>query len=164
MALDVRWLNPFVVGALTVLRSFGIEASRGGPIGLQQDNCTTEPITVIVPVTGELEGAVLYGMATRTAVHIGAAMIGDLQKIRWDEELLQSALAEFGNMVTGHAAGGLEEAGVRCTIGVPVVVLEARLIVAQRAFERLVVPVETSYGPLQIHLALRDRGTKAKGG
>jgi chemotaxis protein CheX len=153
---DVRWLNPFISAAFSVLRSFDVEVTRSGQLSLEEDDCTADDTSVIVPVTGELEGAVFYGMDSGTAERMAGALVGDLRRVRWDDEILQSALGELGNMITGQASVLLEQAGKSCSIAPPLVVLAARVIVAPRPFERLLVPIETGLGRMHIRLSLRE--------
>jgi chemotaxis protein CheX len=154
---DARWLNPFVEKAFSVLASFGLHAERDGALSVERADETTDPVTVIVAVVGDLEGAVLYGLDASTAEALAAAMIGDLPRVRWDHQLIESALGEFGNMVTGQASIELETLGWRCTIAPPLIALEPRLILSDHRFDRVVVPIRTSAGPMRIRLALRPR-------
>lgn len=153
---NVRWLNPFVTGALTVLDAFGIEAGRDGSLSVQSSDHTSDPVTVIVPILGALEGAVFYGFDQHSAEQLAGVMIGDMAQVRWNDELVQSALGEFGNMITGRASALLEEQGLRCHIAPPLVALVSRLIVAGHPFDRLIVPLHTAIGRLRIHLAVRE--------
>jgi chemotaxis protein CheX len=153
---DVRWLNPFVTSAFSVLEALGVEAKRQGELTLETTDRTTDAVTVIVPMVGALEGAVFYGFDAMAAQRLAGAMIGDLARVRWNDELMQSALGEFGNMITGQASAQLEQQGMRCNIAPPIVALQSRLIIAGRPFDRLTVPVRTSLGGLRIHLALHE--------
>jgi chemotaxis protein CheX len=153
---DVKWLNPFVVGALSVLASFGIEAERAGQLTIETVDRTSDAVTIIVPMIGALEGAVFYGLDADTAERLAGTLIGDLRRVRFNDALVESALAELGNIITGRASAELEAAGMRCNIAPPIVALESQLILAGHPFDRLVVPVRTSVGMLHIRLALRE--------
>lgn len=149
-------LNPFVRGAFLVLESFGVPAERSGGPSIQSGDDTTEAVTIIVPIVGALEGVVFYGFDYATAERLAGVMLDDMRAVRWDDQLVQSALGEFGNMVSGQASAQLESEGIRCNIAPPVIALQSRLIVANQPFERLVVSIATSLGPVKIHLALHD--------
>lgn len=153
---DVRLLNPFLRGALYVLDSMGIPAERQGPVSVESTDETTEAVTVIVPIAGAMGGGVFYGFDQSTAQRVAGRMLGELGSVRWDDHLLASALGEFGNMVSGHAAAALEEAGIRCSIAPPIVASHSRLIVAKQPFDRLVVCITTPLGSMKIHLALHN--------
>jgi len=70
---------------------------------------TTEDITAVIGVSGELVGNVLYGFPKSTARGIIDIMVGADDEI--DLELALSALGELANMVTGNAATELSSSG-----------------------------------------------------
>ncbi len=153
---DVRLLNPFVRGAFSALESLGVRAERVGAPAVESGDDTTEPVTVIVPIVGALGGGVLYGFDQSVAEHLAGVLLGNRLAARWNDQRVESALGEFGSMVFGHAAAALEEEGVRCAISRPIVTLHPRCILADQPFDRLVVALATSLGPMKIHLALHD--------
>jgi chemotaxis protein CheX len=154
---DAERLNPFIVGAFAVLESFGIHAARRGELSLESTDRTTDPVTVIIPIVGDLEGAVFYGLTGEAAERLAGTMLGDLKAVRFNDELVESALGEFGNVVTGQAAAQLEAQGLRCNIAPPIVALQSRLILSGHPFDRLVVPIETPIGQINIRLAVREK-------
>jgi chemotaxis protein CheX len=69
--------------------------------------------------------------------------------------LAQSGIAELGNVITGRASMKLSQAGYEATISPPSLVLGANAAISTLDTPRLVVPLESQFGPVHIHLALR---------
>lgn len=78
---------------------------------------TTEDITAIVQVTGELTGFVLYGFNQETAAAMLEKMLG--VKPRDMNELARSAMSEFASMMTISAASALSDTEYTCQISRP---------------------------------------------
>ena len=74
---------------------------------------TTDDLTVIIGVSGRLEGNVLYGFSEESAQAIVSVMVGEpISTI--NDELALSAIGEIGNMITGNAAARLAQLGYTC--------------------------------------------------
>ena len=67
---------------------------------------TTDDLTVIIGVSGRLEGNVLYGFSEESAQSIVGVMLGEPVSTV-NDELALSAIGEIGNMITGNAAARL---------------------------------------------------------
>jgi chemotaxis protein CheX len=158
--VNVKFLNPFVEAAFAVLKAeVGISAQRG-EITLQRSAHTTNDVTVIISLVGQVEGLVLYGMSKETAIAIVSQIMGE--PFEEFDELAQSGIGELGNVIAGHATRRLSEVGFESTISPPALLLGRGMVISTLDFQRLVVPLHTDLGEIQIHLALRD-GTSRGG-
>jgi chemotaxis protein CheX len=72
------------------------------------------------------------------------------------DALARSGTAEFGNVVAGRGATKLSLAGYQVDITVPTMVIGRGTSVTPPQTERLVVPLQTELGSLEVHLALRE--------
>ncbi|MCH8142140.1 MAG: chemotaxis protein CheX, partial [Proteobacteria bacterium] len=73
---------------------------------------TTEDVTAIIGVSGSLQGNVLYGFNSGTALYVASQMMGE--PVEELDEIGLSALGEIANMITGNAATYLANAGYAC--------------------------------------------------
>ena len=105
-------------------------------------------------MTGTLSGLVLYSMSQATALGIVSKMIGQ-DFIEFDE-LAQSGIGELGNVITGRAAVLLAEAGFPSNITPPALVMGKSTMVTTLDLNRLVFPLETEVGTLEIQVVLRE--------
>lgn len=153
--MNVRFLNPFIDAIFYVLNAeLGLKAERG-ELQLQRANCTTQEVTVLISLVGDVQGVVLYGLDQTTSLNIVGAILG--QPFEEFDELAQSGVGELGNMITGQASKKLAEAGYQTNISPPTLITGENVEVSTLDFQRLVVPVTTELGSITIHLALRDQ-------
>jgi chemotaxis protein CheX len=154
--VKVGFVNPFVEGAINILeREVGITFERGGLNVLRVPH-TTREVTIMLGVGGEfVNGLVMYNMSRATAVEIASRMVGE--PFAEFSELAQSAVAELGNMITGGAATRLAEAGYASNITPPALVLGAGCMISTLDVLRLVVPLESSIGTIEIQVGLTAR-------
>ena len=151
--VKVEFLNPFVQAASEVLDSeLGGEAELG-TVRLQKSAFTTNEVTAVVGVTGKVSGLVLYTMSQATAVAIASRMLG--QDFAQLDPLAQSGIGELGNVITGRAGVLLSEAGYPSNITPPALVVGKGTMVTTLDLNRLVFPLQTAVGDLEVQLVLR---------
>ncbi|QUL99181.1 MAG: chemotaxis protein CheX [Candidatus Fermentithermobacillus carboniphilus] len=147
-------VNPFLQGAVEFFKSELNTCIDRGKLRLEASRATPQQVNIIVAVTGDAEGLVLYSMTERTAKNIASTMTGSPVPVF--DELAESALAEMGNIITGQAAAGLEKMGFTCRISPPALVYGEGTIISTVDIKRLVVPIRIeSLGDLDISIALR---------
>jgi chemotaxis protein CheX len=152
--VNASYINPFVEAAFQVLRTeVDIPANRGD-LSLQNSASTSDDITVLINVVGQIQGVVLYSLSEETGIAIVSRIMG--QEFAEFDRLAQSGIAELGNVITGHASSRLAEADCDARISPPTLVLGKGTLVSTLDFQRLVVPIFTELGELKIQLALND--------
>jgi chemotaxis protein CheX len=152
--MKVEFVNPFIQAATEVLESeLGGETSRGS-IHVKKSAVTTDEVTALVGVTGAVAGMVLYSMSEETARGIVGRMLG--QDFASFDELAQSGIGELGNVITGRAGVLLAEAGYPSNITPPALVIGKSTMVTTLDLNRLVFPLETDVGTLEIQVVLRE--------
>jgi chemotaxis protein CheX len=151
--MKVEFVNPFLEAASEVLDSeLGGEALRG-TLRLQKTAVTTDEVTAVVGVTGTLHGLVLYSMSQATALRIVSRVMG--QEFDEFDALAQSGIGELGNVITGRAGVLLSEAGYPSNITPPAVVIGEGTMITTLDLVRLVMPLETDVGHLEIQVVLK---------
>lgn len=151
--LKAEFINPFVKSAFDVLETIIGGSLERGQLALRKLTFTTQQVTIMMGVNGDVEGVVLYGMSYNTATQIASAMIG--ATVSELDEMATSAIAELGNMITGHATTLLSENGFKTDITPPSVVRGTNVEVSTRT-PALVIPVTTQYGNIEINVALAE--------
>jgi chemotaxis protein CheX len=100
---------------------------------------------------------VLIAMASATARAIVARMIGgECPELT---ELAQSGIAELGNVITGRATVLLSEAGYTSDLAPPMVMVGRGTTVNTLGVPRLVIPLATEFGQVEIQVALKVAAT-----
>ena len=150
--MNVEMVNPFVTAARDVLKAeLDTEVERG-KLALEKSCKTADEVTALIAVTGQVRGLVLYTLSMATACGFAGQMLG--QECLELDDLGESAIAELANMITGKASVLLEEASLKSDISPPALVMGNGSSVSTVDLNRLVVPLDTSYGSMAIHVAL----------
>ncbi len=151
--MDAKLLNPFIQAAVEVLKAeVGADVSRG-EISVEKSSLTSEDITVLINLLGDVYGVVMYGMPKNTCLQLVSKIMG--QDFTELNSLAQSGMAELGNVISGRATIRFSETGYKSNISTPTVLTGTGVEISTLDFPRIVVPLNTQYGTLTVHLALR---------
>jgi len=146
-------INPFLQAASEVLESELGSPPQRGAIGLQRSAYTSDEVTAVVAVTGEVAGMVLFAMTESTARAMVSKMMGqDFPEL---DALAQSGIAEIGNVITGRASCLLSEAGFSSDLAPPMLIVGRGSMISTLDVQRLVIPMETEFGQIEIQVALK---------
>ncbi len=152
--MNVKFLNPFLLAATEVIKKeVGSEATRG-VLSLQKSALTTDDVTVLIHLVGQIYGVVMYGMPMQTSLNLVSKILG--QEFKEFNSLAQSGVAELGNVISGAATVKFSEAGYQANISPPTVITGKNVQVSTLDFPRIVVPLQTQHGDLIVHLALKE--------
>jgi chemotaxis protein CheX len=153
--VDANLLNPFVQAAVEVLKAeVEADVSRGD-ISMQKSSLTSEDITVMINLVGDVYGVVMYGMHKNTCLNLVSKILG--QEFTELNSLAQSGVAELGNVISGRATIRFSETGFKSNISPPTVLNGNGVEISTLDFPRIVVPLNTQFGTLTVHLALRTK-------
>lgn len=152
--MKAEFVNPFVTSAFNVLQTETRAEVTKGAVTLQDSPLVSDEVTVLIGVVGRAQGLVLYGMSERTSKGLVSAMTGETISVF--DALAESAVAELGNVITGLASGELERAGYPCKIAPPSVVVGKGTSISTLSIKRLVIPLQTKFGDITVHVALRE--------
>ena len=153
-SLRVQLVNCYVAAAVDVLAKETAQPVTRGGLLLQQNPYTTEEVTAMVGVSGDLAGSLYISMSEATALGLVSLMLG--QPTEEFGELAQSGVAELANVIGGTAGVALAEAGHRTTITPPLLLVGAGARLSSVEIQRLVVPLTSACGVINVHVALRD--------
>jgi chemotaxis protein CheX len=152
--LRVDFVNPFISAAADVVKStLDCDLDRG-VLRLDASKVASDDVTVVIGVTGDAEGIVMYGMSERTAKQFAQVMLG--QRMPVFDALAESAVAELGNMIAGSATVGLEKQSYACRLTPPTLLYGRGTMISLIDINRLVIPLSCKHGTLEICVALRD--------
>jgi chemotaxis protein CheX len=151
--MRAEFINPFLQAATEVLESELGSTPQRGSIGLQRSAYTSDDVTAVVAVTGEVAGMVMFAMTEHTARAMVSRMMG--QDFPEFDALAQSGIAEIGNVITGRAAILLAEAGYPSELAPPMLLVGRNTMISTLDVQRLVIPLETELGKIEIQVALK---------
>lgn len=151
---NVKFMNPFVEAAAEVLEKEVSATVERGTLSLQKSAMTSDEITVLLSLVGQVQGVVLYGLSIKTALNLVSKMMG--QEFAEFDNLAQSGIAELGNVITGCATVKLSKEGFQAEISPPTLVQGEGIQISTLDFPRVVVQLKTEMGDITVHLALRE--------
>jgi chemotaxis protein CheX len=151
--MKVEFIEPFVSAAFSVLETLTGEKATRGQLALRNSTFTTQQVTIVAGVNGNVEGVSLYGMSLVTAGKIATAMIGS--PVTDLDDMALSAISELGNMITGNAITSLSRNGYEVDITPPSVIKGTHVEMSTR-IPALVVLVNTHLGGIEVNVALAE--------
>lgn len=152
--MKVAYINPFVTAATRVLKQEANLDVKRGQISMSAESVTSDDITVIIGVVGQVHGIVMYSLSERMAKNIVSAMLG--QPVPVFDTMAESAISELANVMTGLASAELEAAGYTCRLAPPTLIIGRGVYISTVLIQRLTIPIETEQGTLQISIALNE--------
>ena len=151
MRADVA--QPFLLAAKDVLeQELGGDVGRGR-VAVERGDFEAGEVTAVVGVTGALSGAIMYRMSEATALAVVSKMMG--QQFTELDALARSGVGELGNVITGRAGVLLERAGIVADIAPPMLIVGRGGVMSSLDIARLVVPLETRAGAIDLQIALK---------
>ncbi len=153
--MRVEYINPFVEAAFNVLKEVLTSDVKRGELYLKS---TTQPVmgvAALVGLAGNVEGRVLFDMSMETALAIASDMNGE--KLEQMDDLAKATITELANMITAQAVTKLHELGFTFDLTPPAIFTGENMEVTDSEVEALIVPMELSYGKVEINVAVRER-------
>ncbi len=153
--MQVENINPFVTAASSILEQVAHIEIKRGTLSLRPKMFPSPEVSVILGVTGDVKGQVIYGLTEETALGIATKMMMGMQLPGFDE-VARSAIGELGNMITGNASSILEKSGIVTNISPPTIVTGKNIALSSSEGPILVVPLETEVGIFEINVCLKE--------
>jgi len=120
---------------------------------MRKTTFTTQQVTIVAGVSGQISGTALYGMSLVTAQKIASALMQSELTVL--DEMAWSALSELGNMITGNAITLLANNGYDVNISPPSVIRGRNIEISTKT-PAIVVPMMTQQGLVEINVALEE--------
>ena len=147
-----EYVNPFLAPAKLVWEKELGQTLELASTDLVSHQFTTEDITALIGVSGQLQGSILYGFTTETAAAAVGIMLGE--GVEAPNGLALSALGEIANMITGNAATEVAGLGYACHISPPVMLEPMGSRISTLGGPQILVTFTSALGPLHIRISL----------
>ncbi len=103
MAVDIKYVNPFLKATVTVFEMLGLPGGRPGKVSISDLTFPVDTFLIQVGVTGGMRGQVFIAFADDRAKAVASVMMMGMPVNELDE-MACSALGELGNMILGNTA------------------------------------------------------------
>ena len=153
--MKAEYANPFINAAVNVFQQeLGVKLSRTD-LKKKVSAAPSHPISIIIGVTGPIRGQVVYSMDGNFAYEVAKAMLpGKLPaEIK---KLVNSAVSEIANMVTGSASIKLAGESQTIYITPPAVFSGANLEIDFLSITTISIGFLSQIGALEINIALTE--------
>lgn len=153
--MRVEYINPFVESAFNVLKEVLNCDVRRGELFLKSTSMPVMGVAALVGLAGDVEGRVLFDMSKDTALKVASVMNGE--QLPALDDLAKATITELANMITAQAVTKLHDLGFQFDLTPPAIFTGDNMEVTSSDVEALIVPMETSYGKIEINVAIRER-------
>lgn len=159
MKVNAHHVNPFVEAAMRVVNQItGIEVRRGH----LSYKAKVEPsfgVSIIIGIYGFLTGQVVYSLDGKLAERLVDKLL-DGKSPQQKRIMFLDSLGEVANMITGNAVSLLNQGNDQIlNITTPAIAAGDNLSVHLVAKPALVLGLITSYGPIEISIAIEEKET-----
>ena len=116
--MKAEYINPFLESARIVIEQMVNVRPATGQLGIKDVMFAEEYIWILIGMTGQMNGDIVFGLHKDVALKLISAMMGGFEIAEIDE-VGRSAISELGNMISGNASTMLFNQGVRVDITPP---------------------------------------------
>lgn len=157
--MQLEHINPIVKAALDVLRTELSTEVKRGKASVVNGDVPGHDLTILIAVTGALEGIMAYVLDAAVACDMAGEMMGE--EFTTLDDIVQSGIAEVCNVISGRAMMNLSSLGLETQIAPPVLLLGQDTRISTLNIPRLLVPIELRFGPIYMHIALKPTSLAA---
>jgi chemotaxis protein CheX len=153
--MDVRFINPFLEGTISVIKTMAFVDPVPGKPYLKKDNLAKGDISGIIGLTGKVKGSLALSFSETCITRIVSNMLGEEMTSINDD--IKDAVGEITNMVSGAARKKLEGMGFLVTAAIPTVVSgKDHSIVHVLGGPSIIIPFEIpDSGPFVVDVCLK---------
>ena len=151
--MDVRYINPFLEGAVNVLKTMAFVQPRPGKPYLKRDDLASGDVSGIIGLTGMAVGSLALSFSEKSIIKIVNNMLGEnFTEVNAE---IRDAVGEITNMISGDARKRLEKDGLIITAAIPTVVYgKDHRISHVLGGPSIIIPFEIDEGPFVVDVCL----------
>ena len=151
--MKMELIQPFINAADAVL-SQGLQSPMAiGNLSMEQEAYRRRGVAALVRLTGDIEGRIIFDLASKTAAQIASRFAGT--ELPESDDLVREAVCELANQVVGNAIATLNDQGFRFRVHPPQLHTADHGATSSKDVEALVLCFETSSGSVFMNIALQ---------
>ncbi len=161
MDMDYRYINPFITSAISIIKeATGVDVKRKR-VYLHKGKDSIGGVGITLALSGDIKGRVVYEFSREMTMRLASRMIKQSELNFNDKaefiKLLESAILELGNMISGKAIGVLLENGYNCNITPPEFWYGKDVSLIPFFLLTIVIDLATPYGDFAINLSIQQK-------
>lgn len=153
--MNVKFINPFLEGTISVLKTMAFVEPRAGKPYLKMDSIAKGDISGIIGLTGSATGSLAVSFSEEAILKIVSNMLGE--NIKTMDSDIKDAVGEITNMISGVARKNLEAEGFNIQAAIPTVVSGKNHSIAHvLGGPSLIIPFEIDDGTFVVDVCLAE--------
>jgi chemotaxis protein CheX len=159
--MDVKFINPFLEGTVSVLKTMAMLEPRAGKPYLKEGKQAKGDVSAIIGLTGSARGSLALSFSEESILKIVSNMLGENYGAINGE--VRDAVGEITNMISGVARKKLEAEGFNIAAAIPTVVSgKDHSFIHVLGGPSIIIPFETDNGPFFVDVCLKDTRKETK--
>ena len=151
----VELVQPYLQAAKDVIGRETSSTVGVGKVALRKPPASTGEVSILIGVTGQIQGVVMLTMDRQTALNIVGHITGEAYAEL--DSLAQSAVAELANVVSGRGGIALASLGRETTISPPALLVgSGGGSISTLDIPIYCIPLQTECGVVDLQVALKD--------
>ena len=138
--MNVEYINPFIEASQTVLKQIANIEVKLGKIFIKNSPYGSDCVVIIIGITGNIRGQVIFTMSKKVALKIASAMMCGVPVTELDE-ISKSAISELTNMILGNTATILYNRGIGIEITPPSLLLGDNMQISSNKLKTVCIPL-----------------------
>jgi len=157
MAVSVELLNPFISASQSVLKDLAQITTKMGKPYLKTPDYEGKVLAIIIGITGELRGQVIFSMTEEIACIIASKMMMGMPVAELND-MAKSAVSELTNMILGNAATVFSTKGIIVDITPPNLCIGSNLSFSVSDAKTICIPIEQEDNTTLMELNVAIKG------
>lgn len=150
--MKVEYINPFFQATNDVFSVMLSLQTKRGDLRAIEELVPVHKANVVIGVTGDMRGSLLYSFPEKMALEMVKIMSGmEMNKL---DAFVTSALSEVANMISGNAVTYLAQNKLSCDISPPQVIVGSGGAMSMATEKAIVLPLQTDMGTFEISISL----------
>jgi chemotaxis protein CheX len=129
--VEVKYINPFIEASKKVLFELVGEEPDTQQPKLFENSISGDDLVIIIGLTGEIKGQVMFTLKEETALNIARKMTFD-ETLPELNEYAESAISEMANMISGSTSMIMYQNGIVIDITPPSIARGSGMIISSR--------------------------------
>jgi len=152
--MKAEYINSFYKATKDVMQLMLDVDTEKGNLQLIEDMVSSKDANVVLGVTGDLKGTILFGFPREMTLEMVKIMSG--MEFDTIDSFVSSALGEVANIIGGNAITMLTENNYICDIVPPQIFIGEYKSFSMANEKALLLPLITSLGEFEINICLRE--------
>lgn len=152
--MKAEYVNSFYKATQDVFRLMLDTNVEKGDLRVTEGMICSNEANVILGVTGDLKGTILFGFTKEMTLEMVRTMSG--MEMKEIDNFVSSALGEVANIIGGNAVTNLTDYNYICDIAPPQVIIGQYKSISMANKKALLIPMKTPIGEFDVNVFLSE--------